>query len=102
MKINMMPVLTGLTSACTGTTLPACAGRVILADAPAARLRQEKSVFFQIQASRQAVSAAFPAVNGALVVPAPEIGGYGAQQTKHIPNKGGLRGPQPWRHPQVT
>ncbi|GIH98867.1 hypothetical protein Pta02_08760 [Planobispora takensis] len=100
--INMMPVLTGLTSACTGTTLPTCAGQVILADAPASRLRQEKSVLFQIQAGRQAVFAGSPAVNGALVVPAPEIGGYDAQQTKHIRNNGGLRGPQPWRHPQVT
>ncbi|GGS64846.1 hypothetical protein GCM10010156_24700 [Planobispora rosea] len=97
--IMQMPALTGLASACTGTTLPTARRRAILTDAVAAQLRQEKSVLFQVQASCKAVLPAYPAM-GVPAVPAAEAGDY-AQQTKHIGN-GGLRGPQPWRHPQVT
>ncbi|GIH77456.1 hypothetical protein [Planobispora longispora] len=97
--IMQMPALTGLASACTGTTLPTARRRVVLTDAVAAQLRQEKSVLFQIQASRKAVRPAYPATD-VPAAPMAEAGGD-AQQTKHIGN-GGLRGPQPWRHPQVT
>ncbi|GAA3442076.1 hypothetical protein Pve01_62280 [Planomonospora venezuelensis] len=99
MKSYMMPTLTGLASACSGTALPGTGRRVILADAAAVRIRREKSVLFPIQAVRTAVVPAFPA-GGVPAAPVTEAGEH-AQQTKHIGN-GGLRGPQPWRHPQVT
>ncbi|GGK69364.1 hypothetical protein Ppa06_27140 [Planomonospora parontospora subsp. parontospora] len=98
MKINLMSVQLGLTSACPGTTLPVFGGQAILADAAVVPMRRDKSVIFQVQVSREAALFAIPAT-GVPAAPAAEAGDY-AQQTEHTGN-GGLRGPQPWRHPQV-
>ncbi|MFI6508453.1 hypothetical protein ACIBCT_12675 [Streptosporangium sp. NPDC050855] len=107
MKSILMPSQMGLASARRNTVLP-CAVRTLLTVGAAAPVSQDDSAHFQIEARRWATPAAFPATvapataKPVAFVPAAEtrVGDSYAAMTQHIGN-GGLRGPQPWRHPPV-
>jgi hypothetical protein len=95
-KSNLMSSRFGLTSARRSTVLP-CGSQAILTVDAAAQLQQDQSVQILVQAANWFAPVAFPAMR-VPAIPAPEGGSYAT--TKHIGN-GGLRGPQPWRHPPV-
>ncbi|GAA0847464.1 hypothetical protein ACFQVD_38855 [Streptosporangium amethystogenes subsp. fukuiense] len=97
MKNILMSSQMGLASVRRNTELP-CGSQVSLARGAAAPVLQDKPARFWVEANRQAASIAFAATE-APAVPTLVGGGYAAT-TKHIGN-GGLRGPQPWRHPPV-
>ncbi|MGC5014779.1 hypothetical protein ACLQ2R_28770 [Streptosporangium sp. DT93] len=117
MKITLMPSQTGLASVRRNTALP-CAFRTLLTVGAATPVLQDDSAHFHVEASRWATPAAFPvAAFPATVKPVAfiaaaktsavktgaaktRVGGSYAAMTQHIGN-GGLRGPQPWRHPPV-
>lgn len=97
MKSNLMSSRFGLTSARRSTVLHR-GSQVILTVGAAAQLQQDQSVQILVQAANWFAPVAFPAMR-VPATPAP-VGGSYAATTKHIGN-GGLRGPQPWRHPPV-
>ncbi|WP_030910444.1 hypothetical protein [Streptosporangium amethystogenes] len=72
--------------------------QVFLACGAAVPVLQDDPARFWVEANRRSASIAF-AMTEAPAVPT-FVGGSHAATTKHIGN-GGLRGPQPWRHPPV-
>jgi hypothetical protein len=103
-KSNLMSSRSGLTSARRSTVLHR-GSQVILTVGAAAQLQQDQSVLQQgkpvqilVKAANWFAPVAFPAMR-VPAIPATAGGSYAAT-TKHIGN-GGLRGPQPWRHPPV-
>ncbi|WP_433366623.1 hypothetical protein [Streptosporangium sp. CA-115845] len=97
MKNILMSSQMGLASVRRNTGLP-CGSQVSLARVAAAPALQDNPARFQVEADRQAASIAFVTTE-APAVPT-FVGASYAATTKHIGN-GGLRGPQPWRHPPV-
>ncbi|MEV4379034.1 hypothetical protein [Streptosporangium sp. NPDC049644] len=96
MKNILMSSQMGLASVRRNTELP-CGSQVSLARGAAAPALQDNPVRFWAEANRRLALLALAAE--APAVPTP-VGGSYAATTKHIGN-GGLRGPQPWRHPPV-
>ncbi|MFI6456549.1 hypothetical protein ACIBF6_33925 [Streptosporangium amethystogenes] len=97
MKSILMSSQMGLASVRRNTQL-SCDSQVSRAGGAAIPVLQDNPARFWVEANRRAASIAL-AMTEAPAVPT-LVGGSYAATTKHIGN-GGLRGPQPWRHPPV-
>lgn len=97
MKNILMSAQMRLASVRTEIDLPR-GGQVFRACGAAAPVPQNNPARFRAEAGRWFAPADFPAASVPAVLTF--TGDSHAAMTKHIGN-GGLRGPQPWRHPPV-